>query len=111
MSDANVLKSALGVVCPALACVVMLFSQQLFSKTAPPLPVPDALKPPAGVVLKQKLSAKGVQIYQCQGAEWKFLAPQAQLFDAKGHQVASHYAGPTWKAADGSSSGGRSHGA
>jgi hypothetical protein len=87
----------------ALACVASLFSQQASAKHAPPLRVPDALKPPAGVVLKEKLSAKGVQIYQCQGSEWKFLAPQAQLFDAKGHQVASHYAGPTWKAADGSS--------
>jgi hypothetical protein len=85
-----------------LACVVSLSSQQSISKNAPSAQVPDALKPPAGVVLKQKLSAKGVQIYQCQGSDWKLLGPQAQLFDAKGHQVASHYAGPTWKSADGS---------
>jgi hypothetical protein len=86
----------------ALACVASSFSQQTHSKNASPLRVPDTLQPPAGVVLEEKLSAKGVQIYQCQGSEWKFLGPQAQLFDAKGHQVASHYAGPTWKSADGS---------
>jgi hypothetical protein len=87
----------------ALACVVSLFAQQAVCRQAPPARLPDALRPPAGVVLKEKLSAKGVQIYQCQGTDWKALGPQAQLFDAKGHQVASHYAGPTWKSADGSS--------
>jgi hypothetical protein len=86
----------------ALCWVAALFAQQACSNNAPPSQIPDALKAPAGVVLKQKLSAKGVQIYQCQGAEWKFLGPQAQLFDATGRQVASHYAGPTWEAADGS---------
>jgi hypothetical protein len=65
-------------------------------------PVPAALQPPGGSVLKLKLAAKGVQIYQCQGMQWKLQGPDAQLFDSSGKQQAKHYAGPTWEAADGS---------
>ena len=64
--------------------------------------VPPALQPPVGSVLKVKLAAKGVQIYQCQGTEWKLQGPDAQLFDSSGRQQARHYAGPTWEANDGS---------
>ena len=65
-------------------------------------PVPVALQPPAGSVLRVKFAARGVQIYQCQGTEWKLQGPDAQLFDSNGKQQAKHYAGPTWEAADGS---------
>ncbi len=68
--------------------------------------VPATLQPPDGSVLKLKLAAKGVQIYQCQktdqGTQWKLQGPDAQLFDAQGKLQAKHYAGPTWEAADGS---------
>ncbi len=51
--------------------------------------------------------ATGTQIYVCQaGAEqklgWVFKAPGAELTDATGKKVAHHFAGPTWKHADGS---------
>lgn len=36
------------------------------------------------------------------GFEWVFKAPEANLFDAKGLQVGTHFAGPSWKAGDGS---------
>ncbi len=54
------------------------------------------------------LTAKGVQIYECRAVagesgkfEWAFKAPEADLFDATGHKVGKHYAGPTWELTDG----------
>jgi hypothetical protein len=46
--------------------------------------------------------AKGVQIYECRGEKWAFVAPDADLFDASGKPIGRHYAGPHWEAADGS---------
>ena len=46
--------------------------------------------------------AVGVQIYRCDGTGWRFVAPLASLYDDRGHLVATHYAGPTWEARDGS---------
>jgi hypothetical protein len=43
----------------------------------------------------------GVQIYRWDGAAWKFVAPEAVLFDGEG-VVATHFAGPTWKSNSGS---------
>jgi hypothetical protein len=72
-------------------------------------PVPMSLKPPADQMLAFKLQASGHQIYQCrattQGAapfEWSLKAPQADLFDAAGRKVGTHYVGPTWEGLDGS---------
>ena len=55
------------------------------------------------------LRAKGVQIYECRASgdprapyAWKLQGPEAKLFDAAGHQVGKHYAGPTWESNDGS---------
>ncbi|MGC1524247.1 MAG: DUF3455 domain-containing protein, partial [Steroidobacteraceae bacterium] len=33
---------------------------------------------------------------------WVLKAPDAELFDAAGHSIGRHYAGPTWEAKDGS---------
>jgi hypothetical protein len=45
--------------------------------------------------------AIGVQIYACQatatGYAWTFQAPEAKLFDRRGHLVVKHYGGPTWE--------------
>jgi hypothetical protein len=49
--------------------------------------------------------AEGVQIYQWNGTSWTFVAPDAQLFpddDAATHVFGTHYAGPTWESASGS---------
>jgi hypothetical protein len=49
-----------------------------------------------------------VQVYQCRaqpnaaGAAWAFVAPEAELLDARGAVTGKHYAGPIWEAADGS---------
>ncbi len=53
--------------------------------------------------------AQGVQIYECLakkdqagGYEWAFVAPEADLFDARGNKTGKHYAGPHWESTDGS---------
>jgi Protein of unknown function (DUF3455) len=70
--------------------------------------VPEALKPAANETLAMIVAAKGVQIYECRnrkdgaGVEWAFVAPDADLFDARGLAIGRHGAGPYWQARDGS---------
>jgi len=69
--------------------------------------VPDKLIPGPKETLAMIVPAGGVQIYECQakkdgGYEWGFVAPEADLYDAHGARVGSHYAGPTWESGDGS---------
>jgi hypothetical protein len=71
--------------------------------------VPDNLKPGANESLAMIVAAKGVQIYECRatkdqakGYEWTFVAPEAELFDARGNRIGRHYAGPHWESIDGS---------
>jgi hypothetical protein len=55
-------------------------------------------------------NAKGVQAYECDASAWKLHGPRAELFDARGARVATHFggadknlpAGPYWEASDGS---------
>ena len=64
---------------------------------------------PKGAPLLLETDADGVQIYACeakdQGFAWVFKAPEAALFDRQGRQIGTHFAGPTWKFADGSVQG------
>lgn len=76
---------------------------------ASPMSVPDKLKAPAQNVEHLTTQATGVQVYVCKARadtpdvyEWTFKAPVAELRDANGEQVGTHYAGPTWEANDGS---------
>ena len=71
--------------------------------------VPDKLKPGPNESLATIVSAKGVQIYECRTRPdqvgtyaWAFVAPEADLFDARGNRIGRHYAGPHWEANDGS---------
>jgi hypothetical protein len=71
--------------------------------------VPDKLQPGANESLAMIVPAKGVQIYECRagrdqaaGYAWAFVAPEADLFDARGDRIGRHYAGPHWEATDGS---------
>ena len=71
--------------------------------------VPDQLKPGANESLALIVPAKGVQIYECRAKkdqvgeyEWAFVAPEADLFDARGIRIGRHYAGPHWESTDGS---------
>ena len=69
--------------------------------------VPATLKP-EGQRLSERVGARGVQIYECRalpnaaGASWAFVAPEADLLDARGAVTGKHYAGPHWEALDGS---------
>lgn len=64
------------------------------------------IAPPAGTKIHMTLSAIGVQIYRCTVVEgranWTFVAPEADLFDATGKLVGRHGAGPFWELDDGS---------
>ena len=67
----------------------------------------DELVPaPKGAPLLLEVDADGVQIYTCeakdQGFAWVFKSPEANLFDKQGRQIGTHFAGPSWKFADGS---------
>jgi hypothetical protein len=66
--------------------------------------VPDSLQVPHGSKVAFRAYAVGVQIYQWNGANWVFVAPEAVLFaDAGDHgEVGIHYAGPTWESRSGS---------
>ena len=66
------------------------------------VPVPDNLKPGANESLALVVAATGVQIYECRDSKWLFVAPQAELWDARGRLIGTHYAGPHWESADGS---------
>src|SRR5258708_37926933 len=69
--------------------------------------VPESLKAPAGEEVILAAHATGVQIYVCQaGADqkcaWGLKAPEAELTDASWKKIAHHFAGRTWKHAEGS---------
>jgi hypothetical protein len=71
--------------------------------------VPETLKPAADETLALVATAKGVQIYECRlakdtavGAQWVFVAPEAELFSVQGRPLGRHGAGPFWEANDGS---------
>ena len=73
----------------------------------------ETLKPPAGEQLSRQIYARGVQIYECNGATgaWRLKEPAAELFDAKYNTVKAgwHFGAPDgpdwqpgWEAKDGS---------
>ena len=79
------------------------------SSPASKIVVPENLQVPAAQQFLAETNASGVQIYTCSASktdvnkyEWSFKAPQADLFDAGGKKIGSHYAGPSWESEDGS---------
>jgi hypothetical protein len=73
--------------------------------------VPAKIAVPAGNTLFLVGHATGVQIYQCDvtpaGFTWNFVAPRATLYDSRGRLLTTHFAGPAWRAKDGSTVVGR----
>jgi hypothetical protein len=63
--------------------------------------VAGSVDPPAGARIVLEAKGDGVQIYTCDGSKWVFKAPEANLLDASGKVIGSHFAGPTWKLTDG----------
>jgi hypothetical protein len=64
---------------------------------------PAAIAPPAGQILALTLTARGVQIYECDPLtgdkgkyEWTLKGPEANLLDDTGKIIGSHSAGPVW---------------
>lgn len=76
--------------------------------SVPPVRVPATLQPAAGETLALTVPARGVQVYECRtrkdgaGFEWAFVAPDAELFDARSRPIGHHGAGPFWQSNDGS---------
>lgn len=96
---------------PATAALSLALPLSLLAAacaSAPPVEVPQALRPAANETLAITVPAKGVQVYECRarkdgtGFEWVFVAPDAELFDTHGRLIGRHGAGPYWQAHDGS---------
>lgn len=93
-----------------MSCTAAAITGLLAACSTTPVPaIPESLQAPAGERLLEVVAARGVQIYECRakadapaGAEWAFVAPEAELLDAQGRTVGKHYAGPHWEAMDGS---------
>lgn len=69
---------------------------------------PDAIAAGPRERLAMTVAARGVQIYECRAAnageapQWRFVAPEAVLYDQRGRRIGDHGAGPYWQASDGS---------
>jgi hypothetical protein len=67
---------------------------------------PQNLQPPTNEHVLLQVHATGNQIYSCNvdGAQsiWTLKAPEAQLYGKGGKSFGKHFAGPSWKANDGS---------
>ena len=97
---------------PKVTAFLLTFLAAACASPQPPtsmVRVPDKLKPGASESLAMIVPAKGVQIYECRARkdqvgeyEWAFVAPEADLFDARGNRIGRHYAGPHWESTDGS---------
>jgi Protein of unknown function (DUF3455) len=68
--------------------------------------VPMDIKVPDGHKVFLVGHAVGVQIYSCSpangGYAWTLVAPRADLYGDNGKLIATHFAGPSWQAKDGS---------
>jgi hypothetical protein len=68
--------------------------------------VGSSIEVPKGAHPVLTARGEGVQIYTCSqgpgGYHWVLTAPDAKLLDDTGRQIGKHFAGPTWKLADGS---------
>lgn len=94
---------------PFAAAAALLLAGCAGPSPRPLAQVPATLQPPAGQALVAVVPAVGVQVYECRAKanaatefEWAFVAPEADLLDAGGRKIGTHYAGPHWEALDGS---------
>ena len=65
------------------------------------------IKLPTDAAVVLALAAEGVQIYEpksdpVHGLQWALKAPEAELRNLSGELVVKHFAGPSWRANDGS---------
>jgi hypothetical protein len=86
-----------------LAATLAAFAAVPAALAGPPAPpVPGTIAVPDGNKVFLIGHAVGVQIYSCNGSAWTLLAPRADLYGDNGKLIATHFAGPTWQANDGS---------
>ena len=88
-----------------LAALVPLAGSAAAAPSAPD--VPDGIAVADGNKPFLVGHADGVQIYRCNGASWALVAPRANLYGDSGKLIATHFAGPSWQARDGSKVVGR----
>jgi hypothetical protein len=94
---------ALAVGSVAVAATLSMTQVANAEPAGPTLPkVAENIAVPEGNKVFLVGHATGVQIYKCNGTAWAFVAPRADLFDDNGKLIVTHFAGPTWKAKDGS---------
>jgi len=91
------------------ACASLALMQASATAYAAAIKIPDNLQPDPSQTMAFEAHAAGVQVYTCTAAKpgeaapaWSLKAPDAVLSDDHGAKVATHYAGPTWEATDGS---------
>jgi hypothetical protein len=86
--------------------LAILLGLSCSSPHASPAQVPAELQPPTSEKELLRVHGQGDQIYTCapSGAQfsWTLKAPDAQLYDKGGKPFGRHFAGPSWKADDGS---------
>jgi hypothetical protein len=104
---ASIRATKAGEISACTVLVLALFLNLAMAQNGPI--VPDNIKPPDGQRLVLKGHASGDQIYTCQSSAnsvsqfaWALSGPDATLTDDSGKEIATHFAGPTWQAADGS---------
>ena len=92
----------------ALALPALLPGPAHAEAALPPPRVPSAIRVPGGHIPFLLGYASGTQDYACQpasassGYAWTLVAPDAKLVDDQGVRIMTHFAGPTWRANDGS---------
>lgn len=69
--------------------------------------VPEPLRAPPGAKLVLMAHASGWQVYACRRAadgslKWDLQGPDAELRDAHGALIGTHFKGPSWRHQDGS---------
>ena len=90
-----------------LALAVVAACSPAPPEVACPATVPAALAPTADQDLAFVWHGEGVQIYACANGAWTFALPRAALTTRAGDPAGTHFAGPSWRAVDGSSAVGR----
>jgi hypothetical protein len=100
---------ARSAIAAALALPALLPGAAAAEAVLPPPRVPHAIRAPGGHVPFLLGHATGTQNYVCQPSSaspavyaWTLEAPDARLFDETGARIMTHFAGPTWRANDGS---------
>lgn len=86
----------------AVAATLSMTQVASAEPAGPALPPESPIAVPAGNKVFLVGRATGVQIYECNGTAWAFVAPRADLVGDNGKLVTTHFAGPTWQAKDGS---------